>query len=289
MADSGAAAAKSGAGEPAPTPVAIAISGASGRVGRRLLALSAADSGLRVTHALVSRGSSSDGEPVGKLAPEASSLDVRATSRGLGSGPTVLVDFSTPAACVEQATAAAELGIGLVIGTTGLTDADMGVLRKLSDKVPVLVAHNFSLGVNLLCRIAGEVATALGEGFDIEVVEAHHNRKVDAPSGTALGLARAIAGALDRDVAKDLRCGREGPSCKRTPREIGMHSLRMGSVVGDHTAHFSSDFERIELTHRAQSRDVFAAGALRAAKWLARREAGWYTMDDVLFGGRASV
>lgn len=288
MADAAAADGRSGPGAASPPPLDIAISGASGRVGRRLLALAAADSSLRVTHALVSHGSTSEGKPAGELAPEAASVDVRASAEGLSEGPVVLVDFSTPEACILQAKAAAELGVGLVIGTTGLADADMAVLRELSGSVPVLVAHNFSLGVNLLCRIAGEVATALGEGFDIEVVEAHHNRKVDAPSGTALGLARAIAGALDRDVAKDLRCGREGPSCKRTPREIGMHSLRMGSVVGDHTAHFSSDFERIELTHRAQSRDVFAAGALRAAKWMAGREPGWYTMDDVLFGGRGS-
>jgi 4-hydroxy-tetrahydrodipicolinate reductase len=263
------------AAAPAEELTRIAINGAGGRVGQRLQALAADDASLEVVATLVSDGSTRLGHP---------SCGALAYTSALPGGASVLVDFSTPAATMQRAEEAAELGLALVIGTTGLEEAEISRLKALSARVPVLLAHNFSLGVNLLCRIAAEVARALGDDFDVEIVEAHHNRKVDAPSGTAMGLARAVAGALGRDVASDLRHGRQGRSCKRTPREIGMHALRMGSVVGEHTVHFGSEFERVELTHRASNRDVFAAGALRACKWIDGRSPGWYTMDDVLFG-----
>lgn len=271
-----------------PDTISICICGASGRIGRRLLALADADEALRVAGAIVSESSSALGTTVGVLAPDAdASREMLLTDSIPDAEVSVMVDFSTPAATLARAAQAASRGIALVVGTTGMSEAEEAVLREASEKVPVILAHNFSLGVNLLCRVAAEVARALGDDFDAEIVEAHHNRKVDSPSGTALGIARAVAAALGRDIATDLRCGREGRASKRGKREIGMHSLRMGNVVGEHTAHFASDFERIELTHRAQSRDVFAAGALRAAKWVAGKAPGWYTMDDVLFGGSA--
>jgi len=265
------------------SPIGIAVSGASGRIGRLLLALAAEDDELLIAQALVSGASDAAGKPATELAATFTEGAPVVSGAGLESGADVMIDFSTPTATMERAEQAVVHGTALVIGTTGLSTEQLARLREISEDIPVLVAHNFSLGVNLLCRIAADVARALGEDFDVEVVESHHNRKVDAPSGTALGIAGAIAAALDRDVAKDLRCGREGRDARRTKREIGVHSLRMGNVVGEHTAHFASDYERVELTHRAQSRDVFAAGALRAAKWIAGREAGWYTMDDVLF------
>ena len=263
--------------------VGIAVSGASGRIGKLLLSLAAEDEELIITQALVSESSAAAGKPVTDLVSISMDEAPVVSCEALAEGSDVMIDFSTPEATMVRAEQAADHGTAIVIGTTGLTEEQLARLKELSERVPVLVAHNFSLGVNLLCRIAADVARALGEDFDIEVVESHHNRKVDAPSGTALGIAGAIASALDRDVAKDLRCGREGRSARRTKREIGMHSLRMGNVVGEHTAHFASDYERVELTHKAQSRDVFAAGALRAAKWISGMEAGWYTMDDVLF------
>jgi 4-hydroxy-tetrahydrodipicolinate reductase len=195
----------------------------------------------------------------------------------------VLIDFSTAESTARHAAAAAELGVALVIGTTGLAPAQQAAVDAAAKRVAVLQAPNFSLGVNLLFRIAREVARALGEDFDVGIVEAHHNQKADAPSGTALGLARAVAEGLGRDADEAMVHGRQGRPGPRARKEIGMHALRMGSVVGEHTAHFASPYERLELTHRAESRVVFAAGALRAAKWIAGKPAGRYTMDDVLF------
>lgn len=266
--------------------IPIAICGALGRMGRSLLLLSADDVELRVTCALTSSRSLSLGAPVREIVagcpwdcPLESEIGESAR------GARVMIDFSTPGTTVKLAPECAKRGIALVVGTTGLTSEERAAVEAAAAHVPVLIAHNFSLGVNLLVRIAGDVARALGPAFDVEIVEAHHNRKLDSPSGTALGIARSIADALGKDLATALRCGREGRTAKREAGEIGMHSVRLGNVIGEHTAHFASDFERIELTHKAQSREVFAAGALRAAKWIAGRAPGVYTMEDVLFGG----
>ncbi len=262
----------------------IAINGAAGRMGRRLLALAGADPELEVVCALERAGHEWLGRPIVEVEPEAKGRAV--LTERIGGDPQVLVDFSSPAATAALAGLAAEAGLALVVGTTGLTMPELHVLDQTAKRVPLIQTTNFSLGVNLLFQIAGQVAKALGEDFDIEIVEAHHNRKVDAPSGTALSLAEAVCAATGRDPCTDLVHGRSGKPGARPRREIGMHALRLGAVVGDHTVHFGSDFERIELTHKAQNRDVFAAGALRAAKWLAveNRKPGRYTMRDVLFG-----
>lgn len=262
--------------------VPVAINGAAGRMGRRLVALACDDPGLELVQALEYAGHPSLGKSMIEIEPgSCDEVDLEAV---LKSDAKVLVDFSIPKSTVERAKQAAKLGVGLVVGTTGMSAEEEAVLAEAAKSVPVIHAPNFSLGVNVLFRIAAEAAKALGEDFDIEITESHHNRKADAPSGTALGIARSICEATDHDFEKDLVHGRSGRPGERTKKEIGMHALRLGSVVGDHTVHFGSQQERIELTHRAETRDVFAAGALRAAKWLADKTPGTYSMSDVLFG-----
>lgn len=260
----------------------IAIAGAAGRMGRRLMALAADDPKLELVQALEYEGHPMMGKPVGAIEPGTGDV---ALSAKLTGGAEVLIDFSVARSAAAMAEAASATGTALVLGTTGLEEAALAAVEKAAGSIPVVHAPNFSLGVNLLFKIAGEVAKALGDDFDIEITESHHNQKADAPSGTALGIARSICTATGRNIDKDLVNGRSGKPGPRTKREIGMHALRLGSVIGEHTAHFGSLFERLELTHRAETRDVFAAGALRTAKWLAGKKAGRYSMEDVLFGG----
>lgn len=263
--------------------VKIAINGAAGRMGKRLMALCLRDPALELVAAIDYAAHPLQGRPIKFLEPEADAPLTLEPVFNLHLPCDVLIDFSTPETTVQRVGEAATLGCAMVIGTTGLTPQQEAAVNTASKKIPIIHAANYSLGVNLLIKVAGEVAKALGEEFDIELVEAHHNKKVDAPSGTALAIARRICAATARSAEKDLIHGRSGKPGARTKSEIGMHAVRMGSVVGDHSAYFSSDFEIIELAHRAQSRDVFAAGALRAAKWLAGRKPGMYSMEDVLF------
>jgi 4-hydroxy-tetrahydrodipicolinate reductase len=197
-------------------------------------------------------------------------------------GPgTVLIDFSAPGATRTFAAQAASLGIKLVIGTTGLTAEDHSLLAATARQTAVLVASNMSLGVNVLLAVVEQLSSGL-PGFDLEIVEMHHRRKKDAPSGTALALAEAAAKGR-RVALSDVVChGRHGMTGERPPGEIGVLALRGGDVVGEHTVIFAGDGERVELTHRAHSRDTFAAGALRAAQFLSDKDQGMFTMRDVL-------
>ena len=262
--------------------VKIAINGAAGRMGRRLMAMCCADDNLELFGALEYAACPVIGKKVSEIEPQVTA-EIKFTAE-IPAGTDVLIDFSTPEGTVERAKQAAEAGVALVIGTTGMSKEQIAVVDEAAKKIPVIHAANYSLGVNLLLRVSAEVAKALGEDFDIEITEAHHNRKEDSPSGTALAIAKSICEATGRDMDKDLVHGRSGRPGARTKKEIGMHAIRMGSVVGDHSAYFGSEYEIIELAHRAQSRDVFAAGALRASGWLAGKNPGYYSMQDVLFG-----
>ncbi len=195
--------------------------------------------------------------------------------------PAVLIDFSSPASMRHWLKTCRDRNIAMVVGTTGLQEQDHAIIGQASTDIPILQAPNMSLGVNVLFRIAGEVAKILGDDYDIEIVEAHHRFKKDAPSGTAMGLADAIlnATAKTRDA---LVHDRHGDDVVRKPGEIGMHSLRVGDEVGKHTAYFAGLGERLELTHVATNRDTFVRGALRAAKWVAGQKPGRYSMADVL-------
>lgn len=194
----------------------------------------------------------------------------------------VVVDFSFHEATPHIAQRCAEQRKALVIGTTGHTEAEKTAIRGCQEVIPMVWASNYSTGVNMLFWLTRKAAEILGPGFDLEVVEMHHRHKKDAPSGTATTLAEILAGVRHQHLAKVIRHGRHGITGERTPTEIGMHALRGGDVVGDHTVIFAAAGERLELTHRASSRDTFANGALRAARWIAGRKPGIYDMQHVL-------
>lgn len=262
--------------------IKVGISGAGGRMGRRLMDLTCADSELELSAAIEMAGSPLVGKAIADLEPAAKATTAVMTE--LKGKVDVVIDFSVPEATIGLLEQIARKEAALVIGTTGFNEEQAARIKKASMLIPIVWAPNMSLGVNLLFKLAGEVAKILGTPYDIEIVEAHHNKKADAPSGTALGLAKSICEATGRDMEKDLVHGRSGRPGPRTHKEIGMHAVRMGSVVGDHSVYFCSEFERIELAHHAQNRDVFAAGALRAAKWVVGKKPGLYDMQDVLFG-----
>jgi 4-hydroxy-tetrahydrodipicolinate reductase len=260
----------------AETPARLVISGAGGRMGRTVARLASADTGFRPIGGIDRYpGPGPEGLPAVVAVGEAESL-LRSAD--------VVVDFSAPPllhALLEKHTSTLE-GRSLIVGTTGLGAAEERLLAAAAERLAVLSAANFSVGVNLLLAVVARAAASLGPEFEIEIVEAHHRRKEDAPSGTALALGEAVAAARGIDLAEARRDGRSGRPGSRSAAEIGFHALRGGEIVGDHHVHFIGDLERLELTHRASDRSVFAAGALRAARWLAGRPAGRYSMGDVL-------
>jgi 4-hydroxy-tetrahydrodipicolinate reductase len=194
----------------------------------------------------------------------------------------VLIDFTFHASTLALARLCAERNKAIVIGTTGHTEAESRELTALSARIPMVWSSNYSTGVNALFWLTRKAAEILGPGFDLEIIEMHHRLKKDAPSGTAATLARILAEARSQNLAEAARHGRQGVVGERTDAEIGIHSIRGGDVVGDHTVIFAGPGERLELTHRASSRDTFANGALRAARWVAEKKPGLYDMQDVL-------
>lgn len=261
--------------------VRIGLHGASGRMGRAIVAAcGTGDHGVAVAAALVRPGSALEGTPV--AGPVANGVPLEYTAAlDPDAGVSVLVDFSHADAFEAALALAVGHGLGLVSGTTGLDARQQRLLDEAAQRIPVLWAANFSLGVALLEHLAEFAAARLGPGFDAEILEIHHARKRDAPSGTALALGRAVAAGrglpLD-DLARFERHGQTGP---RQEGEIGFAVLRGGDVVGEHTVMFAGRGERIELTHRATSRDVFALGALRAAHWLAGQSPGRYRLGEI--------
>jgi len=244
-------------------------------MGRMVIACAEERADVSITSALDSAASALIGTPVGAGAvveADASSALTRAD---------VYVDFSTPEATARTATAARASATPAVIGTTGLTPDAVDAIDSLAEVAPVLVAANFSLGVNLLLSLA-EIAARAVPGFDLEVVEMHHRRKRDAPSGTAIALAQALAKGRGVDYERSKLYQRSGDVGARTDDEIGVFAVRGGDIIGEHTAFLIGETERIELTHRAASRSLFADGALTAAAWIADKTPGRYTMRDVL-------
>lgn len=262
------------------TVTPIIVTGACGRMGRSILRLASANPAFTIVAGL---------ETAECVAAMNGNLSLEGTGVRLFDNlaacdppeQCVLVDFSAPAATARFAAEAASAGVGIVCGTTGLSPAANDALAAAASRVPVLVAANMSLGVNVLLDVAHRLAATLAD-YDLEIVEMHHRRKKDSPSGTALALARAAAEG--RGVVLDgvAAYGREGMVGERPSGEIGIHAVRGGDVVGDHMMIFATDGERVEIGHRASSRDTFAAGALRAAAFLCGRPAGGYTMRDVL-------
>lgn len=257
----------------------IAIAGASGRMGARLIALSRHTPDFHLVAAITKpshrllAADAGEASGVGAMGLPLT-FDMKLT-------PDVLIDFSSPAGTRHWLKTCRDRGIPMVIGTTGLQAADHATIDIASSDIPILQATNMSLGVTLLTRLVGEVAKVLGDDYDIELVEAHHRHKKDAPSGTAKSMLDSILAATGK-TQNDITHGHHGDDAVRQRGQIGAHSLRMGDEVGRHTVYFATDGERLELTHLATNRDTFARGALAAARWLASQKPGRYTMRDVL-------
>ncbi|MGJ8526777.1 4-hydroxy-tetrahydrodipicolinate reductase [Halomonadaceae bacterium LMG 33818] len=261
----------------------IAVLGASGRMGRMLVQAVHETEGAELTAAVVRPGSSLAGVDIGELCGLGRIGVVTTTSLAESPDFDVLIDFTQPETTLEALAFCAQQGKASVVGTTGLDSTQDHQLDSYAQQVPVLFAANMSTGVNLSLNLLKTAARALGDaGYDIEVIEAHHRHKVDAPSGTALMMGNAVAEALGRNLNTDGVFSREGKCGPRTDKEIGFSVIRAGDIVGEHTVMFATEGERIEITHKASSRMTFANGAVRAALWLAQQPAGRYDMQDML-------
>lgn len=262
----------------------VLVTGASGRMGRVLVSSVAAAEGLVLSGATTIAGDPAVGLDAGLQAgTRAVQVPVDDTfEAALDRGADVVIDFTQPDASLHHARLCAERKIPLVLGSTGFSPQARAEIAGRAQTIPLVMAPNMSVGVNVLFRIAGEVARVLGDAYDVEIVEAHHRLKKDAPSGTALRLCESVADALGLDPERDVITDRNGLIGERPDRKIGMQTLRGGDVVGDHTVYFFGDGERVELTHRASSRSNFAQGALRAARWVVKQPPGLYDMMDVL-------
>ncbi len=261
----------------------IAIAGAGGRMGRALIEACQAWEGLAVSVALEHPESSLLGVDAGELAGIGTlGVKVGADLAAVQQDFDVLIDFTRPDATLANLGLCRGAGRAMVIGTTGFTDEQKQVLTAAATDIPMVFAPNMSVGVNLCLKLLDMAARVLGDDYDVEIVEAHHRHKVDAPSGTALRMGEVVADALGRDLRHCAVYGREGQTGERDPKTIGFETIRAGDIVGDHTVLFAGIGERVEITHKASSRMTFAKGAARAAAWLQGRPAGLYDMQDVL-------
>ncbi len=244
-------------------------------MGQTLVEAVLADKSLRLVAALDAKGSPAVGRMVGGL--KVGSDIGKAVAAG-----DVLIDFTRPEAAIGHLDACSRLGKAIVIGTTGFPEALRKAVLQAGRRIPIAMSPNFAIGVNAVFKLAEVAATILGDAYDVEIVEAHHRHKVDAPSGTALKMGEIVAAALKRDLKKVARHGREGETGVRPARQIGFHAIRGGDIVGEHTLIFAGAGERVEVTVRSQSRMTYALGALRAARFLRGKRAGLYDMNDVL-------
>jgi len=252
----------------------IAICGAAGRMGRAIIGIAKADGNIEVSGAFEFDGNSAIGTGTPKILP------VKDLGKELPKSD-VLIDFTNPESTLSNLETAAKHKIPVVIGTTGFTQEQKNKIAETAKIIPVVLSPNMSVGVNLLFKLVEETARKISD-YDIEIVELHHNKKKDAPSGTAAKLAECAAKGIGKNIGEIGVYGRQGIIGERKKDEIGVMSVRAGDIVGEHTVYFAGPGERIELTHRAHSRDTFAAGAVRAAKWLIGKPAGLYSMQDVL-------
>lgn len=256
----------------------ICMAGASGRMGRRIIEL-ALQEGIGIGGAFdIAETELTLRDAEGRPVKVPVGVDAGKALENAG----VLIDFTLAGACLENVRAAVQAGKPAVVGTTGLSGEDQAALRELAAKKAIVYAPNMSAGVNLLFKLVGEVASVLGIEYNVEIVETHHNQKKDSPSGTAVRLAERAAEALGLDYGEHAAHGRQGQVGARPAQEIGLHAVRGGDVVGEHTVSFIGQGERVELTHKAHSRDNFAKGALRAARFAVNAEPGLYDMQDVL-------
>jgi len=263
--------------------IKVAVTGAAGRMGGRIITAIKEAQGLELGGAVERGGHGLIGQDAGSVAGcgPAGVKIVDSLAAALD-GADVLIDFTFPEVTLQNIEVCARLGKSLVVGSTGFTPEQRARLEEFADTIPVVLAPNMSVGVNLCFKLLKDVAKTLGDAFDVEIVELHHNKKKDSPSGTAVRMGEIVADALGRDYNRVANYHRQGMVGERTREEIGMQTVRGGDIVGEHTVYFIGMGERIEVSHRAMSRDMFARGAVRAAGWLGGKPAGMYDMQDVL-------
>ncbi|CAM8671591.1 4-hydroxy-tetrahydrodipicolinate reductase [Rhodoferax sp. TBRC 17198] len=260
----------------------IAIAGASGRMGQMLIEAVRAADDCTLTGALDIAGSAALGLDAGAFSGKAAGVLITSDLREGLKNSKALIDFTRPEGTLAHLQVCRELGVAAVIGTTGFTDEQKAEIAEIAKSIPIMMAPNMSVGVNVTLKLLEMAAKALSTGYDIEIVEAHHRHKVDAPSGTALKMGEVIADALGRDLKECAVYERYGVTGERDPSSIGFATIRGGDIVGDHTVLFAGTGERIEITHKSSSRATYAQGSLRAVRFLAGRAPGLYDMFDVL-------
>jgi 4-hydroxy-tetrahydrodipicolinate reductase len=266
----------------AEAPLRIAVAGATGRMGRMLIEAVLGATDCELAGALEVPGSPSIGQDAAAFLGRTSGVAITSELRDGLAGTQVLIDFTRPEGTLAHLAVCRELGIKMVIGTTGFEDAQKARIAEAAQQIAIVHAPNMSVGVNVVLRLLDVAARALRQGYDIEIIEAHHRHKVDAPSGTALAMGEVVARALGRDLRQCAVYGREGVTGERDPSTIGFACVRGGDIVGDHTVLFAGTGERIEITHRSASRATYAQGSLQAARFLASKASGLYGMDQVL-------
>ncbi len=262
--------------------VKVAVAGASGRMGRMLTEAALADEGIALVAAFDREDAPFVGRDAGELIGVASGVTIGSDARAAIAAADCVIDFTRPEGTLAHLALARELGRAMVIGTTGFSNEQKAQIAAAAEHIPVVFAPNMAVGVNAVFRLLEVAARILDEGYDVEVIEAHHRYKVDAPSGTALRMGEVVAHALGRNLDECAVYGREGVTGERDANTIGFATIRGGDVVGDHTVLFAGLGERIEITHKSGSRMPYATGAMRAARFLAARRAGLFDMQDVL-------
>jgi len=265
-----------------PQAIAVAIAGASGRMGQMLIEAVRADSAFALAGALDVAISPSIGFDAGAYVGQTTGVAITADVRAGLQHSKVLIDFTRPEGTMAHLPVCRALGVGLVIGTTGFSDAQKMEIAEAAKHIPIMMAPNMSVGVNVTLKLLEMAAKALSTGYDIEIIEAHHRHKVDAPSGTALKMGEVIASALGRDLKDCAVYAREGVTGERDPSSIGFATIRGGDIVGDHTVLFAGTGERIEISHKSSSRATYAQGSLRAVRFLVGQKSGLFDMFDVL-------
>ena len=262
--------------------VAVAVAGASGRMGQMLIEAIRASGACQLAGALDIAASPAIGNDAAAFLGVASGVPVSADLRSGLQAAKVLIDFTRPEGTLAHLKACRELGVNAVIGTTGLSDADKRQVADAARDIAIVMAPNMSVGVNVTLKLLEMAARSLSTGYDIEIIEAHHRHKVDAPSGTALKMGEVIAQALGRDLKDCAVYAREGVTGERDPSTIGFSAIRGGDIIGDHTVLFAGTGERIEISHKASSRASYAQGSLHAVRFLAGKKTGLFDMFDVL-------
>ena len=268
----------------------LAVSGATGRMGHTILGLADQDSRFEIVGALENASSPLQGKLLSEAVPgikAPTKISITSALSKIASKPQVLIDFTQTEATLAYLKEAQDLGIGLVIGTTGVSETQKAEIKEAAKKIPIMMASNMSVGMNLLFALVEEAAAKLGQSYDVEIIEAHHHFKKDAPSGSALSLGESVARARKVDLKDVATHGREGLVGERKNGTIGFHAVRGGDIIGDHTVLYAGPGERLELKHVAHSREAFAQGAFKAALFLADKKTGFFDMQDVL-GLRAS-